>query len=802
MARENTSDGDKNTPPQGAVRAARDIPEDERNRLEQLTGGDPVRLVAESDLLFSGRYGLTQLLLCEQAIFVLEHDRVINRVPLEQVASAHRREFVGNGLLEVHTPSGQRIELVRYSNTRSEPFQEIADRLNRSLHVSEDELEAAEDKIAKVAGAREDRPTFRCPNCGHPLAHANDVCPKCTSKRQVMLRLMHLMRNHWRLAAGGMALSLIFTCASLGPGYLVKELVDRSLRPVEVASQNALRERGPDGRPDPARLKEVVTVQRQGQRCLYVIVAVFLGLILARAAISHLRIRVMGTLSERLVAELRAKLYRTLQRLSLSYYDREHTGRIMARVLSDTRVVQRFVVQAVQQVITNILTVIGIAVILFYFNWELAAIALLPIPLVVLCAKFFSRRFHNIYRSVRRKFANLSASVAESISGMRVVKSFAQEQREIKGFEEKNTDVYRARISAVVARSRFSPAISFMISLGVLAVWLFGSLEVMHSLDRRRAGMEALSLGTLLMFIGYMNQFYNPVRQLMNLTDAFQESATAAERIFNIMDMPSEVGDHDRAVELSDVKGRIEILDVSFAYNDGERVLKNINLTIEPGEMIGLVGQTGSGKSTLVSLVCRFYDPTRGRILLDGIDLRDIRTKSLRGSIGMVLQDPFLFAGTIKENIAYGRQDATDAEIIQAARAANAHDFIMNLPDGYDSEVGERGVMLSGGEKQRISIARAILKDPAILILDEATSAVDTATEAVIQEAMDRLVTGRTTIAIAHRLSTLRNADRLVVLEAGEIIEEGTHQELLEQNGTYANLCRMQAEFAAAVGAQ
>jgi len=797
------SDSERNTqPPQGAIRTDREIPEAERKRLEQLTGGDPVRLVADSDLLFSGQYGLTQLLLCEKAIFILEHDRVVNRVLLEDVASAHRREFVGNGVLEVHTPSGQRIELVRYSSTRSESFQEIAERLNRSLHVSEDELEATEDKIAKVAGAREDKPTYRCPNCGHPLTHANDACPKCTSKRQVMLRLMHLMRDHWRLAVLGMVLSLAFTGVSLGPGYLIKELVDKSLRPVEVAGESLLRERGPAGQPDPARLAEARAKQQQGRRYLYGIVAVFLGLILAQALVSHMRIKVMGTLSERLVAELRAKLYRTLQRLSLSYYDREHTGRIMARVLSDTRVVQRFVVQAVQQVVTDILTVIGIAVILFYFNWELAAIALLPIPLVVLCAKIFSRKFRGIYRSVRRKFANLSASVAESISGMRVVKSFAQEEREIDGFNEKNADVYRARISAVMAKSRFSPAIAFMIRLGVLAVWLFGSLEVLDSLDRRQAGLEALSLGTLLMFIGYMNQFYNPVRQLMNLTEAFQESATAAERIFNIMDMPSEVGDHDRAVELRSVKGRIEIRNVSFAYNEGERVLKNINLTIEPGEMIGLVGQTGSGKSTLVSLVCRFYDPTRGQILLDGIDLRDIQTKSLRGAIGMVLQDPFLFAGTIKENIAYGRQDATEAEIIQAAKAANAHDFIMNLPDGYDSEVGERGVMLSGGEKQRISIARAILKDPAILILDEATSAVDTATEAVIQEAMDRLVTGRTTIAIAHRLSTLRNADRLVVLEGGEIIEEGTHQELLEQDGTYARLCRIQAEFATAVGVE
>lgn len=753
----------------GIVNGA-DVAEDERLRLERLTGGRRIDAIVDSDLLLAGRYGHSRLVLYESGVLVVEDDAIVKQVRLKDVASAHCRDFVGNGALEFRTTDDRRIEIIRYSKTMSDAFGELARRINESLQVSEEELEARDDEIARVSGPKGGSPTYRCPNCGYPLRNSSDACPKCASKRQTMFRLMRLMQKHWKLAAVGIMLSIVFTAVSLGPGLLVRELVDKSLRPIS-----------------PQDAGEALAQRRS---YLYIIVAIFLALIAIRMVTARFRIRVMGTLGELVVTDLRARLYRTLQRLSLSYYDREHTGRIMARILTDTRVVQRFVVQAVQQMFIDVLTVVGIILVLFLINWRLAAIALLPVPFVILLARIFSGRFRKIFRSVRRKYATLSASVSETISGIRVVKSFAQEDREIDVFNEKNFDVYNSRILAVRARSRFNPTVGFVMSLGVLAVWLIGGREVL---------IGGLTLGTLLLFITYMNQFYTPLRQLLGLTEAFQESSTAAERVFNILDMPTDVGDHDGAIALEDIRGRIEIRNISFGYSEGERVLKNINLTIAPGEMIGLVGRTGSGKSTLVSLICRFYDPTKGRVLLDGADLRDIRTRSLRSHIGMVLQDPFLFAGTIKDNIAYGRPAASQAEIIQAARAANAHDFVMNLPDGYDSDVGERGVMLSGGEKQRISIARAILKDPAILILDEATSSVDTATEALIQGAMDRLVHGRTTIAIAHRLSTLRNADRLIVMEGGEIIEQGTHDELLSCGGVYAELVRIQAEFVSAI---
>ena len=747
-----------------------ELPPKEREELERLAGpADRMRTVVDSDLLSSGQYGRCRLIVCDRTLFVEENGERGERIPLADVSSTCCRDFVGNGLLEVRTRDGRRHEVIRYSKTTSESFQEISEQINRTLSLSDEEVSAQEEEVAKTSGPKEAKGTYRCPNCGYPLGYATDACPKCTSKRLIMLRLMRLTRAHMHLAIIGIVLAIVFTLASLGPGYLVKQLIDKALKPV--------------GEPN-------LSVAARGWR-LFVIGWILLGLLGVRMITAHFRIKIMGTLGVRIVADLRRKLYRTLQRLSLSYYDREHTGRIMSRVLSDTASVQRFVTGGLQQLVVHSLKVVGIAAVLFVMNWRLAALALLPIPVVVVLGKKFSRRFRLIFRSVRRKFATLSASLSETISGMRVVKSFAQEDREIGFFESKLGEVNDARLAAVRAKAKFSPAVTFMMGVGTIAVWYVGGGQVLG---------EALTLGTLILFISYMQQFYNPVQQLINLTEAFQESATAAERVFNIMDMPSEVADHDNACQLEQVRGCLELEHVSFSYDEGNPVLKDITLTIRSGEMIGLVGQTGSGKSTLVSLICRFYDATKGRIVLDGTDLRDIQTRSLRQNIGMVLQDSFLFAGTIKENIAYGRPEATEAEIIRAAKAANAHDFIMNLPDGYDSEVGERGVMLSGGEKQRVSIARAILKDPAILILDEATSAVDTATEASIQEAMDRLVCGRTTIAIAHRLSTLRNSDRLLVMDNGEIIEEGTHEELVHKpDGVYAELCRIQASFASDV---
>lgn len=487
------------------------------------------------------------------------------------------------------------------------------------------------------------------------------------------------------------------------------------------------------------------------------------------------------------VSDARKYVYQHLQRLSLRYYEDKQTGQLMSRVINDTDLFERFISHAVPEVFVNVVSLIGITAILFSINWQLTLLAMVPIPLVILGLVLYSKIVRPAFRNRQHQLGELNAVLNDSISGVREIKAFTREEVMLSQVG-KSIDQYRASLlRALKLMAIFQPFLDFVSSIGQLFVIFFGG---------RLAYAGKLSIANLVAFFLYLESFYQPVRGLGMAWEQVQESMAGFERIADMLETNPDVTNESDAVLLPErVSGDIRFDQVNFHYVEGEMVLKDINLHIPANKVTALVGPTGVGKSTLVSLIPRFYDVVEGSITMDGIDIRKIDLRDLRSQISIVLQDVFLFHGNVRDNILFGKPDATDEEIVAAAKVANAHDFIMQLPEGYETLIGERGVKLSGGQRQRISIARAVLKNPPILILDEATSAVDTETELLIQQALERLMAGRTTIIIAHRLSTVRNADQIVVLEGSQVTEIGTHADLLSAHGLYYRLYSIQQQL-------
>ena len=607
-----------------------------------------------------------------------------------------------------------------------------------------------------------------CPSCKAPLEPDQEECPICAKVLHTPPSTWTLFRL-WRFAhpyrgqlALGFLLMLLSTAAHMIPPYLTAPLMDNVLIPYQ-----------------------------NGQKIDSWLVVYYMAGLLGSALLAWLlgwgKTYVLALVSERMGADLRSATYEHLMKLSLEFFGGKRTGDLMSRIGSGSDRICVFLSLHLLDFASDVLMIIMTGAILWSMNPWLAIMTLAPLPFIAWMIHLVRDRLRTGFEKIDRVWSEVTNVLADTIPGIRVVKAFAQEHREAARFRDANAHNLAVNDKLNKVWSLFSPTVSFLTEMGLLVIWCFGIWQLSRG---------EITVGVLTAFIAYSTRFYGRLDSMSRIVSVTQKSASAAKRIFDILDHVSSVPEPAQPVRLNQVEGRIDLREVGFRYGN-RAVNRGITLNIKPGEMIGLVGHSGSGKSTLVNLICRFYDVSEGAILLDGVDIRSFAVSDYRRHIGLVLQEPFLFFGTIAENIAYGKPQATRQEIIAAARAAHAHEFILRLPQGYDSMVGERGQGLSGGERQRISIARALLIDPRILIMDEATSSVDSETEKEIQKALDNLVQGRTTIAIAHRLSTLHRADRLVVLDRGQVVEVGSHDELMAKEGAYYRLYEAQARNAA-----
>lgn len=507
------------------------------------------------------------------------------------------------------------------------------------------------------------------------------------------------------------------------------------------------------------------------------------------ALISHLRMRVMRRAGAAMVMNLRTTMYDHLQQLSLSYYETKQTGEIMSRVTGDVNAMEQLVTHVSDHVLTDVLNLVVTLVILLALSPRLAFVALVPVPLIVLLIWRFARLIRPLYREIRDRLGAIHAKLQDNIAGIRVIKAFHTERMESSEFLDANAEYFETQMAGIRLWSTAFPLLSFVQSTGHILVSAVGGYMLLQP-------EPLITLGDLFAFNAYVIHLYAPIGSLFRMYNTVLHSLASGERIIEVLDEQPQVSDTPDAMRLPPVEGRVRFEHVSFRYATGEDVLIDVSIEAEPGDVVALVGRSGAGKTSIINLIARFYDPTQGRVMIDGHDLRQVTQESLRSQVAIVLQDAFLFNGTVLDNIRYGRPDATDAEVRCAAEAAFADEFVQRLPSKYDTEIGERGVKLSGGQRQRVSIARAFLADRRILILDEATSMVDSEAERLIQQALATLMRGRTTFVIAHRLSTVRNADRIITLENGRVVEKGDHATLLAQDGAYAHMYQAQFELA------
>lgn len=724
-----------------------DLPDLEKKLTSERLGDENILYCTPTDLSPDGKLCKGWVVVTASMLITIREGRVIDELKLADGKEYKAVSLVGNGTLEAIV-NNEPVILARYTMRHVPRYAYIA-RILSTL---------ATGGTPKV---KNDNDEGVCPKCGRVLGEGSKVCTNCINKSAVMKKLVNIVKPYWPLLLFAVLLFWAVTGLQLVTPYIYRVFIDDVLIP---------------------------------QKKSIVMIVIFVGAImlsqLLNTLISIVRGRVMIKVGSRLSADLRAMVYNKIQALSLNYLNKRKTGDLMNRITNDTNIIRNFVQEQSVMAINQMLTLTGICIILFVSNWKLALMVILPTPIVLLLQRLGRKKIHAMYHKQWKVGDKANSLLQDILSGIRIVKAFGQEEREVKRFKKASRSLANVTGSNEKAWNTIFPALGFLMGAGQFLVTYYGSRLVLG---------EEMQLGELVQFTQYVGMLYGPLNWISFIPRWLTEAMTSVERVFEIIDEDPDVKDSENAHNHR-INGQVTFNNVTFGYQSHEPVLEDISLDVKPGEMIGLVGHSGAGKSTLINLVLRFYDVDDGQILIDGVDIKDITQQDLRSQIGVVLQETFLFSGSVLDNIKYSKPDATPEEVIMAAKVANAHDFIMKFPDGYDTRVGENGHTLSGGERQRIAIARAILHNPRILILDEATASLDTDTEQQIQEALGRLVKNRTTFAIAHRLSTLRNANRLLVIDKGKKAELGTHDELLKAKGIYFKLVMAQRQMSKVPG--
>jgi ATP-binding cassette subfamily B protein len=733
-----------------------ELPDRVREVVASVLGTDPpIKAVAVSDVGEDYRFKVAWLVLADHQLLVIRPEE---NPPFRSLLLKDHSEAViyeGRGLNRFRLiRDGALVEEFRYTRRQAHGFSELHQRCRGAI-AEEAPLEFV-PVPADIGRPDEER---LCPKCARLIPEWTDACPRCLQKRKILWRLLGYSRPYAGSAMAGLFAALVMAMLMLVPPVLTQRLIDDVLAPMDASRT----------------------------LWMYALLGVLALVIVVRVICTRFRFRLLAFLGERIAHDLRTEAYEHLQKLSLAFFNKKPTGQLISRISHDTDRLWDFIAFGIIDVLMAVATIIGVCAVMLWYSPALAALTILPLPLGIFITYLHTIRIRRTFHRIWRKWSRMTAQLSDTIPGVRVVKAFTQEGREVTRFSSRSREVMDEAIQMHAEWTSYWPKVTLLLQMGNLIIWAYAGPRILEG---------EFTLGSFVMFTTLIWLFYGPVEQLGMMNRVFQRAATSAQRVFEILDTPPTIFSRSDPVRLPRVEGRVTFNKVTFSYDGIKRVLQDVSFDVAPGEMIGLAGPSGGGKTTLINLICRFYDVQQGGILVDGHDIRDLDVHELRSQVGIVLQEPFLFSGTIAANIAYGNEEAERDTILTASKAANAHDFIVGFPDGYDTVVGERGQTLSGGERQRISIARAILNNPRILILDEATSSVDTETEKKIQEAIGTLVKGRTTFAIAHRLSTLRSADRLIILDKGKLAQIGTHEELLKDGeGQYAKLNRTQEEM-------